>query len=67
MLTVGDIDRDGKADLAGANYFSNTVSILRNISQPGLLSFAAKTEFVTNQAPRLNYLQELPDLKSYNF
>ncbi len=44
-ISVGDIDGDGKADLALANYSSNTVSILRNTSSLGTVSFATKVDF----------------------
>ncbi|AEI88398.1 MAG: VCBS repeat-containing protein [Candidatus Midichloria mitochondrii] len=31
-LTIGDFNKDGKSDLATANYDSNTVSVLLNIA-----------------------------------
>jgi photosystem II stability/assembly factor-like uncharacterized protein len=46
-VSIGDIDGDGKADLAVANYTSNTVSVLRNTSTSGSVSFATKADFTT--------------------
>ena len=41
-LAIGDLDGDGKPDLAVANNTDNTLSLLRNTSTPGNLSFAAQ-------------------------
>ncbi|MEQ8237816.1 MAG: FG-GAP-like repeat-containing protein, partial [Cyclobacteriaceae bacterium] len=41
-VAIGDLDGDGKADLAVANYGSNTVSIFRNTSTAvGTMSYAS--------------------------
>ncbi len=53
-MAVGDLDADGKPDLAVANYSSNTLSVLRNTSSPGGItagSFATKVDFVTASGP----------------
>lgn len=50
-IAIGDLDGDGKADLAVANAGSNNVSVLRNISTSGLLSFATRADFPTSSAP----------------
>lgn len=53
-VAAGDINGDGKADLAIANRTSNTISILRNTSTSGSVSsssFAAKVDFTTGSAP----------------
>lgn len=44
-LTIGDIDGDGKADLAATNQSSNSVSVLRNTSISGNISFATQVTF----------------------
>ncbi len=51
-LAIGDIDRDGKLDLAISNYDSNTVSIYKNTSNTGAISFATKVDFITGINPR---------------
>ncbi|MCF8428811.1 MAG: FG-GAP-like repeat-containing protein [Bacteroidia bacterium] len=54
-ISIGDLDGDGKLDLAIANYGSNTVSVLKNISNSGNItgeSFATKVDFATGTSPR---------------
>ena len=50
-VTIGDLDGDGKPDLAVANYGSNTVSVRGNTSTSGSVSFAAKSDFSTGTHP----------------
>src|SRR6185503_19762282 len=54
FLAVGDLDGDGKPDIAVMNYVSSTLALLRNVSTDGVIdasSFAAKVEFPTGTGP----------------
>src|SRR5207249_4276745 len=53
-VTVGDLNLDGRLDLAVANLNSSTVSVLLNTTAPGaaIPSFAAKQDFATGTGPR---------------
>ena len=52
-VTVGDLNSDGKLDLAVANINSNNVSVLLNTTAPGdgTPSFAAKQDFTSADSP----------------
>jgi hypothetical protein len=50
-IAIGDLNKDGKPDLAVTNFVANSVSIFRNTSVPGTISFAASTEYPTGQYP----------------
>ena len=50
-VAVGDLDGDGLPDLAITNRSSNTVSVLRNTSTSGNISFAPKVDFATGTSP----------------
>src|SRR5207249_190534 len=52
-VTVGDVNLDGKLDLAVANFGASTVSVLLNTTAPGaaIPSFAAKQDFATGANP----------------
>ena len=50
-VTLGDLDGDGKLDLAISNNLSTSVSILRNTSTSGSISMAAKVDFTTGTNP----------------
>ncbi|MBX7204620.1 MAG: FG-GAP-like repeat-containing protein [Bacteroidia bacterium] len=48
---VADMDLDGKLDLLVPNYTSGNVSVIRNTSTSGTISFAAKVDFTTGTNP----------------
>ena len=50
-VAIGDIDGDGKPDLATANIDGNTVSVLLNTSNPGSPSFAGNVDLPTGSEP----------------
>jgi len=52
IVAVGDIDGDGKPDIAASNQNSSTVSVLRNLSTVGAISFATSLYFSTGSGPR---------------
>ncbi|MEI6882413.1 MAG: FG-GAP-like repeat-containing protein, partial [Bacteroidota bacterium] len=51
LIALGDIDADGRLDLGVANYNNNTVSVLRNTSSIGSVSFTTKVDFPTGMGP----------------
>lgn len=50
-LAVLDLDGDGKKDIASASYSDNTVSVLRNTSTLGIISFSPKQDLATGVNP----------------
>lgn len=52
FVAIGDLDGDGKLDMAVANSGSNSVSVFRNTSTSGNITFAAKVDFTTGLSPR---------------
>ena len=51
-VSIGDLDADGKSDLALTNFNDASVSILRNISGgAGVISFDEKVDFPSGQQP----------------
>jgi len=46
-IAVGDVDGDGKMDIATANYNSANISVYRNTSSTGSISFATQVNFGT--------------------
>ncbi len=74
-VSMGDLDGDGKPDLAVANYGINTVSIFRNTASVGSItasSFANKVDFTTGTGPYSVSIGDLdgdgkPDLAVANY
>lgn len=50
-LAIGDIDKDGRLDMAICNYGPGTISVFRNTSTFGNLSFAPAQTFVVGSNP----------------
>ncbi|MGD0338143.1 MAG: FG-GAP-like repeat-containing protein [Bacteroidota bacterium] len=50
-LAIADIDGDGKSDVVVTNYNSNTISVFRNTSTMGSVSFASKVNYATGSYP----------------
>ena len=70
-VVIGDVDGDGEPDLIVANIGSNTVSVLRNTSTIGSVSFDAKVDFTTGSYPNSVAIGDLdgdgkPDLAVVN-
>jgi hypothetical protein len=73
-VAIGDLDGDGKPDLAVANFYANTVSVLLNTTTSGTIttsSFATKVDFPTELGPKSIVIGDLdgdgkPDLAVVN-
>ena len=68
-MAIGDLNGDGKPDLATANYSSNTVSVLLG---NGDRTFGARTDFATAGGPYSVAIGDLngdgkPDLATANY
>lgn len=51
-IASGDFNGDGKLDLAIVNKAGDSISVLKNTSTIGTISFAAKVDFATNSDPQ---------------
>lgn len=60
-VSIGDLDGDGRADLAVANYESHTISVFRNTGSAGSVSFEAKVDFTTSTNPYSVSIGDLDD------
>jgi hypothetical protein len=70
-VTTADLDGDGKLDLAVVNTDSKTISLLRNTSSIGNISFAPKVELPITGSPKRVAIGDLngdgkPDLAIHN-
>lgn len=46
-VAIGDIDGDGKPDLAVVTFTGQSVSVFRNTSTPGSITFASRADFTS--------------------
>jgi hypothetical protein len=54
FVAVGDVDGDGKLDIATANNYSGTASVFKNTSTQGVINtntFASKVDFAAGSGP----------------
>jgi hypothetical protein len=51
FISVADLDNDGKQDVIVANQRENTLSIFKNISTPGIISFNSPVKIATPSTP----------------
>ena len=61
-LAIGDLDGDGKPDLAAATDAASMISVLRNIGTNGVInssSFAARVDFASGTGPSTMVIQDL--------
>jgi hypothetical protein len=50
-VAIGDVDGDGRPDIAVSNLTDNTVSVFRNTGSTGVISFAARVDYATASQP----------------
>jgi FG-GAP-like repeat/IPT/TIG domain/Secretion system C-terminal sorting domain len=60
-MAVGDLDGDGKADVAVVNNLSNTISLFRNTCSPGTIAFAARGDIATTAGTDNPYAVAIAD------
>ena len=58
-IDVGDLDGDNKPDLVITAFTSNTMSVFRNTSTPGTISFETRQDFSPGTVPYFVHLADL--------
>lgn len=60
VVSIGDLDGDGKVDIAAIGVGNtNTVSVLKNTSSNGIISFATNVDYATGNTPKDVYIGDL--------
>jgi hypothetical protein len=49
---IADLDNDGKIDVVTIDRLHNTMSVYKNTTVSGIISFAEKTDYITGASPR---------------
>lgn len=57
--TLGDIDNDGKVDVITVDKLNNTMTVYRNTTVAGVVSFAAGVNFSTGQSARADAVGDI--------
>lgn len=60
-VAVGDLDNDGKPELVVSHNFGATLSLLKNTSTPGLISFNNMGSIATGQYNRATQIADMND------
>ncbi|MCX6290696.1 MAG: FG-GAP-like repeat-containing protein, partial [Bacteroidetes bacterium] len=58
-IDVGDLDGDGKPDVVITAFTSNTMSVFRNTSTAGTISFASRQDFAPGTVPYFVHIGDL--------
>jgi hypothetical protein len=58
-VAIGDLDQDGKPDIAIANYIDTTISVFKNTYSGAIISFSPKVDYHTGSYPRGIYLNDI--------
>jgi hypothetical protein len=51
FVAIGDLDGDGKPEMAAAGSTGNQVGVYKNYSTAGMIAFAAKVDYLTGNSP----------------
>jgi hypothetical protein len=71
IVSIGDLDGDGKPEMAAASSGSNSIVVVKNVSTPGTLSFETPQSFLAGTYPECIALADLdgdgkPDMVTSN-
>ena len=70
-LATADLNGDNKPDIVVSNFYTNTVSVLKNQSSPGVISFQPQVHYATGSQPAQIYVNDIngdgkPDIEVAN-